>query len=286
MEANPIKGAILKKRNVGKQPPTVKHTLTSLLRMVKANPLLQFEPEKQNSQISTIKDSQKIQTISNILKRSESVKEKPSCSIRKTYPINKIRQPKKICKVAVSSAQINDNENVEPSVFNKPDEKKTPTPSFSALNQQTTKSKSDESNVITFKTPNAYKRRSIAFFTPSTERKVSYTPYASTPAPDPADLKRKLDKWLKSRGKSLQSFHHLKCFGIKHDQATHNEENKENIEVKQDLSKGSYEDLKIVVDADAVTHSVNDDEKVDLEVIARGALTDLRKLILEVSLVE
>ncbi|KAJ8945967.1 hypothetical protein NQ318_016795 [Aromia moschata] len=62
------------------------------------------------------------------------------------------------------------------------------------------------------------------------------------------------------------------------------EENKENIEVDQDLDKGSYEDLKIVTNGDVKT--INGENHVavngeNAERIARAALEDLLKLIQE-----
>lgn len=139
-----------------------------------------------------------------------------------------------------------------------------------------------EANTNTvFKTPLAYKRRSIAFFTPNTTHKVSYTPLTSTPGPNPDDLKIRLEKWLKSRGKSLGGYDHLKCFGINHDILTKNEENKENIERNNADAEGSYEDLRITPPAEPKETDKNHLE-MDLRQIARDALKDLRKLMSEV----
>ncbi|KAJ8919855.1 hypothetical protein NQ315_006384 [Exocentrus adspersus] len=149
-------------------------------------------------------------------------------------------------------------------------------PSISPIVEQ-----SRESSII-FKTPSAYERRSVTRFTPksafSRRSRSLYRSSASLPSLD--DLQKRLNDWLTKRGKSISSFHHLKCFSEeKREHVVIDEENKENVDVDQDLDKGSYEDLK-------VEKSVYREEPVVLngdntEAVAKAALEDLLKLIEE-----
>ncbi|XP_018564806.1 uncharacterized protein LOC108906124 [Anoplophora glabripennis] len=144
---------------------------------------------------------------------------------------------------------------------------------------------SRESSIV-FKTPSAYERRSIAKSTPKSilsTRRSLYRP--ATPLPSLYDLQKRLNDWLVKRGKSLGSFHHLKCFGEQDKELEIvDEENKENIEVNQDLSKGSYEELRIEhsnyeCPSESTTAKplvLNDG---NAEGIAKAALEDLVKLI-------
>lgn len=107
--------------------------------------------------------------------------------------------------------------------------------------------------------------------------------------PSLIDLQKRLNNWLIKRGKSLSSFHHLKCFGIEDKESeVIEEENKENIEVSENFDKGSYEDLKIV----SVNYSCNPETETNkplalneenTESVAKAALEDLHKLIQDVS---
>lgn len=116
---------------------------------------------------------------------------------------------------------------------------------------------------LIFKTPTAYRRRSVTVLTPST---CTMNPtYASTPAKDVA-----LDKWLEGRGEPAASYQHLKQI---------DDENKENYEGEVDQSKNaSYEDLKIPETGEQ-TLPIR-----DVEVDAKEALEDLFKLIIDVSI--
>ncbi|KAJ8928107.1 hypothetical protein NQ314_019333 [Rhamnusium bicolor] len=146
---------------------------------------------------------------------------------------------------------------------------------------------SRESSVI-FKTPSAYERRSIARFTPKSVASVRRSLYhASTPLPSLNDLQKRLNDWLAKRGKSLSTFHHLKCFGVQgSEQEPIDDENKENIEVDEDLDKGSYEDLKISVENDSAKSKTSSSKsplsnEENSESVAKAALEDLLKLIQE-----
>lgn len=80
----------------------------------------------------------------------------------------------------------------------------------------------------------------------------------------------------------MKTFENLKKFGIRHDTITNNEENKENIETT--IKNNSYEDLGIIVD-EVKTEEAKLEEEVreDLRGVAKDALKDLKKLILEVN---
>lgn len=122
-----------------------------------------------------------------------------------------------------------------------------------------------------FKTPLAYKRRSIAQRTPGSYRKSSYNIHNSTPAP--ADLQKRLNDWLNQHNKSLSSFHHLKCFGL-HDRKTdldkfNDMDNKENRDTQAKTTENVY-----YVNVITCTK--------DYDIIARDALNDLHKLIQDV----
>lgn len=70
--------------------------------------------------------------------------------------------------------------------------------------------------------------------------------------PRPEELQARLQNWLKKRGKSVDSYHHLQCFGIFHLSKDvkpletpskfelYNEENKENIALESDSDDQSY----------------------------------------------
>ncbi|KAJ8985539.1 hypothetical protein NQ317_019922 [Molorchus minor] len=143
---------------------------------------------------------------------------------------------------------------------------------------------SRETSII-FKTPSAYERRSVARFTPRStisSRRSIY--HLTTPLPSLMDLEKRLNDWLVKRGKSLSSFHHLKCFGIEQDGTITkpiDEENKENIEVEHDLDRSSYEDLRITISQSNRPEKPVVLNEENAECVARGALEDLLKLIQE-----
>ncbi|GJQ79497.1 hypothetical protein Trydic_g16350 [Trypoxylus dichotomus] len=125
---------------------------------------------------------------------------------------------------------------------------------------------------LLFKTPFAYNRRSIVQLTPSTDRKSIYKLHSSTPAP--SDLQKRLNEWLVKHGKSLSSFHHLKCFGLHNTTNEHketyekDEENKENLQNVEDENRKS-------IKLEETHHTAN----IDYETVAKDALDDLHKLI-------
>lgn len=91
----------------------------------------------------------------------------------------------------------------------------------------------------------------------SERKKVKFqTPVPSNfNTPRPEELQSKLKSWLQKRGKSLESYHHLQCFGIHHLAEKnikafkeppkfdlYDDENKENIELESDSDDDSYTD--------------------------------------------
>ncbi|KAF9412842.1 hypothetical protein HW555_008746 [Spodoptera exigua] len=91
----------------------------------------------------------------------------------------------------------------------------------------------------------------------SERKKVTFmTPMGNFNTPRPEELQARLKSWLQKRGKSLDSYHHLQCFGIHHlpqtikfDPKAFDEENKENIAVESDS------------DDDSFTENMNEDPK-------------------------
>lgn len=82
----------------------------------------------------------------------------------------------------------------------------------------------------------------------SERKKVTFmTPMSNFNTPRPEELQARLKSWLQKRGKSLDSYHHLQCFGLHHlphtikfDHKVFDEENKENIAVESDSDDDSY----------------------------------------------
>ncbi|KAI5640111.1 hypothetical protein NE865_07525 [Phthorimaea operculella] len=91
----------------------------------------------------------------------------------------------------------------------------------------------------------------------SDRKKVKFqTPIYNFNTPRPEELQSRLQNWLKKRGKSIDSYHHLQCFGIHHLahaqikplnlEATKfeefDDEDKENKPLESDSDNDSYED--------------------------------------------
>ncbi|KAJ8707771.1 hypothetical protein PYW07_011448 [Mythimna separata] len=82
----------------------------------------------------------------------------------------------------------------------------------------------------------------------SERKKVTFmTPMSNFNTPRPEELQARLKSWLQKRGKSLDSYHHLQCFGIHHlphtlkfDHKVFDEDNKENIALESDSDDDSY----------------------------------------------
>lgn len=233
----------------------VRHTLTSMRRLLKANPLLKYELNgeplpgmDENTLLKNSVNDKVLNPVKKPLARSHSTREVP-----KKTTIVKQQQVAK--------------------------EKPTASKEQHPVKQQ----KIAGAEQVQFKTPIAYKRRSTIFATPNTCIAKSRPSFASTPGPSAYDLQKRLNDWLKKHGKPVKTFDNLKSFGIKHDRITKNEENKENIETKIEKDD-SYEELGITQEEVPVKEECKSKEEVqqDLVVIAKDALKDLRKLILEV----
>lgn len=150
-------------------------------------------------------------------------------------------------------------------------------------------------------------RKKVKFMTPIPQN-------FNTPRPE--ELQARLKSWLQKRGKSLDTYHHLQCFGINHlsnkdivplafeelAQFNYEEENKENIALNSDSDDDSYvenmnENNKHVKDtvnwrrASCVSESVDFNESADstltstdvfkIDEILLGALNDLTDLLKE-----
>lgn len=135
--------------------------------------------------------------------------------------------------------------------------------------------------------------------------------------PKPEELQSRLQKWLQKRGKSIDSYHHLQCFGLHHltrdikqfNLFDDDDENKENVAIENDSDNDSYldnmnnvngdvnnENKNFAVDkwrrASVVSDSVDFNESYETtlnsEVIHQvdelllGALNDLTELLKEV----
>ncbi|KAJ8706370.1 hypothetical protein PYW08_010996 [Mythimna loreyi] len=145
----------------------------------------------------------------------------------------------------------------------------------------------------------------------SERKKVTFmTPMSNFNTPRPEELQARLKSWLQKRGKSLDSYHHLQCFGLHHlphtlkfdQKAFEDEENKENIAVESDSDDDSYtENMNEVVPsttekwrtASCVSDSVDFNESHDNDTtmtasdvvneddVVIGALKDLIEVLQE-----
>ncbi|XP_026734889.1 uncharacterized protein LOC113498898 isoform X2 [Trichoplusia ni] len=141
----------------------------------------------------------------------------------------------------------------------------------------------------------------------SERKKVKFmTPMSSFNTPRPEELQGRLKSWLAKRGKSLDSYHHLQCFGIHHlphtinfDPKQFDEENKENIAVESDSDDDSYTETmneeipatKQWRNVSSVNDSVDLNEShdttatcsdvVNTDNIVVGALNDLTEILRE-----
>ncbi|CAG4967359.1 unnamed protein product [Colias eurytheme] len=78
----------------------------------------------------------------------------------------------------------------------------------------------------------------------SERKKVKF----QTPLNNPEEMLSKLNKWLRLRGKTIDSYPHLKCFGIPHHEIEipkfdYDDENKENIALEHDSDNESFTEL-------------------------------------------
>lgn len=241
----------------------VRHTLTSMYRLLKANPLLKYQLKGEPIPDVSVdfKDKLPEKILPKIASTSQLNTTKPAVKkpLVRSYSLQRV--PKKTLAV-------------KPPVIPKETKQKPP---------RTTK---QEQN-IEFKAPNAHKRRSTILATANTCNSKMRPSFASTPGPSAYDLQKRLNDWLRKHGKPIKSFDNLRNFGIKHDTLTKNEENKENIEVEE-VKDDSYEDLGIIQEDKVLENKekvkTENEIRKDMEMIAKDALKDLKKLILEVIL--
>lgn len=303
-----------------KKPPEIRQTLTSKLRLLKANPLLK-DPEYLGGLSSansfTITDKPKVikKDLTNNLKPSTVV----SHEFKKPEPPKTGHKSRGAVPKAINKKCNDKKESVtkpnrrslsaqyfkkqmgqvvdQPNPVNKirkslsVEEIKTIYVNDTSLSPVPVENNTHTPNLIRFRSPSAYQRRSVLSSTPKTESKVNRRSTSVTRTPHPNELQVRLNNWLKAHGKTLSNFHHLKCFGIHHpqnrnksvfDEPLIEEENKENVEV---FCRGSYDDLGIEVENSENNKTVGVDllTEDNLDVVAKEALVDLHKLILEVS---
>ncbi|CAH0601912.1 unnamed protein product [Chrysodeixis includens] len=141
----------------------------------------------------------------------------------------------------------------------------------------------------------------------SERKKVKFmTPMSNFNTPRPEELQSRLKSWLAKRGKSMDSYHHLQCFGIHHlphtiafDSKQFDEENKENIAVESDSDDDSYSETmneevpatKQWRNVSSVNDSVDLNEShdttatcsdvVNTDNVVVGALNDLTEILRE-----
>lgn len=263
-----------KSRKPGIAP--VRHTLTSMYRLLKANPLLKYElkgqplPESGNS---TFKDKVPAKMLPKFTNQIATVKTTTKVNV------NAAPKEKKPNLVRTQSARQAPNKIAQTTKAQPAVKTKHAPPTTNNKTNEIQKSAMAVERNVEFKTPMAYKRRSTVFATPNSCRPS----FASTPGPSAYDLQKRLNDWLRKRGKPLKTYSNLKEFGIKHDTVSRNEENKENIEVEVQNKDDSYEDLGIIREEEVEEPQKNEQEvQKDLRAIAKNALKDLKKLILEV----
>lgn len=254
-----------------KAAPVVKHTKTSLYRMIKANPLLLLD----NTTNKFRSDIDQLDLPDSVLLYSAST------SARNNKEENKVvaQKPKlKNCDRTnltgkssnhQSSTRINQMQNQRTTTKHGKTEKSNRT-------NQPTISKETQKNEITphnFKTAAAYNRRSAKLCKTSTMNYKNM--YNSTLHIN--ELQKKLDAWLHKEDKSVSSYHHLKQFGSNEI----DDENKENVEPDPPILYNSNEELNIKKYFPTLEDTKQ--TEVDLNFVAHDALTDLYKLILDVS---
>lgn len=271
-------------------PVPVRHTLTSMYRLLKANPLLKYQlkgeriPNSDNSTLlkAEFKDKVPERFLPKITTDRHNATVVPKEKQRQ--PLVRTQSERRVPKKAVVKPQ-----QPPPKKVVKPSGVTTKT--INRINK-----KIDERNNIKpaekkpeFKTPMQYKQqqRRTIFSTPNSCITKTQPAFASTPGPSAYDLQKRLNDWLRKHGKPIKCYENLKQFRIKHDTISRDEENKENIEVDEDVKKDdSYEELRIVKNVEESQKGEARDIKVeivrDLQNIAKEALKDLKKLILEV----
>lgn len=242
--------------------PEIKQTKTSLLRLLKTNPLL--ETEVMNKTIQN-KSKQAEKLPQNISRKDIS----KVCENKMSKQVSKVPQNKdpkensKLCERKELKSILKTTEK-------KPQQRRR---SLSAQHFESKKGIQFNKRVSKLNRVQSIDNITIS---PVQEERASTrkSVFEYKCANDMDNLKQGLNNWLKKRGKSLISYPHLKCFNIKCDNEIINEENKENIEVLCEKSE-SYENLSI---KPIKGSTVNE----NLENVASSALEDINKLVHEV----
>ncbi|XP_060520099.1 uncharacterized protein LOC132698183 [Cylas formicarius] len=266
ISGNPHKKPRIKQKAV----PVIKHTKTSLRRLLIANPLLEHEEAGTNRKVIEDK-SNNVNSVEIVISGNAPLRPRPT--------VNNIKPVKGPADTNYARSQIKNKH-----LFHRRSrshETQKNLKSFSKIVQShediAAQGISNPPDVeYVFKTPTAYKRRSI--FTPQTVNSNS-SMCSSTPAPMKIEsLEMKLFEWLKRANRPL-SVHHLKCFGLKHDRNVAEViANKENIDTSIPRSE-SYENLFNI-------SSLNQPRQVKTEMlevhnVAKEALSELHNLICE-----
>ncbi|KAJ9575850.1 hypothetical protein L9F63_007308 [Diploptera punctata] len=199
-ELKPVKnvGAKLKQRKL----PEIKHNLASKLRMVKANPLLEERgiitlPEKYKKGLERIDKKNK--------RRSSRI-DNPSKSVGKHNVGRRSLSVDGSCKKLADSRTQEENSKIKR--FH----------SVTGLNIPVMEGEEEFENEIfplpltpvNIQTPHKSRYASL---TNSVGRKSMISP-STLYTPTPEVMRKQLSDWLKKRGKSFGSFHHLQCFGL------------------------------------------------------------------------
>ncbi|CAB3257411.1 unnamed protein product [Arctia plantaginis] len=142
----------------------------------------------------------------------------------------------------------------------------------------------------------------------SERKRVTFmTPCTNFNTPRQEELQARLKAWLHKRGKSMDSYHHLQCFGLHHlpyslkfDPTLYKDENKENVFEESDSDDDSYTEnmndemenknkwRRASIASDSVdlsesqnTTTTNSDAIINTDEIVIGALNDLTELLKE-----
>lgn len=177
--------------------------------------------------------------------------------------------------------------------------------------------KLDEVHLSNINEDDSVKQDLVTSAVKSERKKVRLLTPSSFNTPRPEELQNRLSKWLKSRGKSIDSYHHLQCFGIQHlgkkpfkplylppEPVYIDDENKENIALEHDSDNDSYTDnmndrdndfndmnkwrSRVSYASDSICMNDSHDttlnsEELPVDDLLLGALNDLTELLREVS---
>lgn len=219
-----------------------------------------------------------------------------------TIPKSTQRQPRR----SISQDNLNSKPKLTPSLSN---QAPGPTAEGSQNSRRLSKARSEENirSTTSIMVPSPIveeeersTNRNVMFQTPA--RQSIKFKIGSTPAP--SELRERLLSWLKKRGKSLNAYNHLRCFGVHQptpyrparksvfqaNEVNEDDENKENREelAPTGLCMDSFP--KVIDYTNQTTDEIlfgtpsKSSSIADMNKLAQDALCDLHSLILEVSL--